>query len=58
MVLFPGGGLMLPEASTRNPIAVARAFFERFPKLFGTGDPASQLAGCGKTRVLMSGHGE
>jgi Zn-dependent metalloprotease len=44
MVLFPGAGLMLPEASTRSPIAVARALFERFPKLFGTGDPASQLA--------------
>lgn len=44
MVIFPGAGLLLPEACTRNPVAVARAVFERFPKLFGTGDPALQLA--------------
>ena len=44
MVLFPGAGLLLPEAATRNPAAVARAVFERYPKIFGTGDPSSQLA--------------
>ncbi len=44
MVLFPGPGLLLPESATRNPVAAARALFERFPKLFGTGAPASQLA--------------
>lgn len=43
-VMFPAPGLLLPEASSRNPAAVAQALFRRYPKLFGTGVPAHQLA--------------
>ena len=35
--------LLLPDAATRNSIAVAESFFQRFPKMFGTFDPSQQL---------------
>ena len=36
-------GLVLPEAASADPTAVALALFERYPLLFGTGDVPSQL---------------
>lgn len=36
-------GLLLPAAGTGDAATVARSLFDRFPTLFGTGDPARQL---------------
>jgi Zn-dependent metalloprotease len=36
-------GLLLPEAATGSPERVGRALFDRYPKLFGTGDSIRQL---------------
>lgn len=35
--------LLLPVASSRDPLAVAQQFFRTFPRMFGTADPAAQL---------------
>lgn len=35
--------LLLPQAATGNPIAVAETFFQRFPAMFGTGEPSQHL---------------
>lgn len=43
-VSFEPNGLLLPEAATGSPVQVARAFFARYPKMFGTADPDRQLA--------------
>ena len=43
-VSFEPNGLLLPEAATGSPVQVARAFFDQFPKMFGTADGDRQLA--------------
>jgi hypothetical protein len=42
-VTFAPNGLLLPEATSGRPDAVAVALFERHPKLYGTGDVRAQL---------------
>jgi thermolysin len=37
-------GLLLPEAGTGDPARTARALFDRYPTLFGTGDSRNQLS--------------
>lgn len=41
---FAPQGCLLPEATTGDPEKVARAFFKRYPSLYGTGDPDKQLS--------------
>lgn len=35
--------LVLPQAGSGSPVAVAEEFFRRFPAMFGTGEPSQQL---------------
>ena len=42
-VYFGHPGCLLPEVSSGKPARVAKAFFHRYPELFGTGDPDNQL---------------
>jgi hypothetical protein len=43
LVDFGPTGVLLPEATSGDPETVARAFFKRYPALFGTGNPDRQL---------------
>ena len=43
LVDFGPTGILLPEATSGDPETVARAFFKRYPALFGTGNPDRQL---------------